>query len=55
MNQGTHLYINWLNRDEIIGLLELFGFAADDAESTDILREALRENVKDGTIPETAI
>jgi hypothetical protein len=55
MNQETHTYINWLERDQIVELLLLFGFDANDAQSTDELREALRENVKDGTIPKTAI
>ena len=42
--------VNWMSRDEIVGLLEGFGFVCYDHETTDELREALVVNVLDGTI-----
>jgi len=50
MEQGTHKAINWLDRSEIQNILEKYGFAVNDDESTDDLREALRDNIADGTI-----
>lgn len=42
--------INWLSRDTIQVILERNGFAVYDSESIDMLREALYENIEDGTI-----
>lgn len=50
MDQETHTAINWLERAEIVSILESYGFACYDSESTDELREALKANVEDGTI-----
>ena len=50
MKQQTHTDINRLSRNEIVEYLESVGIACYDNESTDELREALRENVTDGTI-----
>ena len=47
--------LNWLDRAEIQEILERWGFAVYDSESTDDLREALQENIEDGTIPEEEI
>lgn len=47
--------INWLDRTKVVEILEGYGFACYDSESTDSLREALRINVDDGTIPRSAI
>lgn len=55
MNQEIHKAINWLDRSDIETLLETHGFAVYDTESTDELRESLRENVMDGTIPASDI
>lgn len=35
MDQEIHKTINWLGRDEIIAILERYGVASYDAESTD--------------------
>jgi hypothetical protein len=43
---------NWLNREEIVVILENYGFMCYDNETEDELREALISNVEDGTIPE---
>ena len=50
MKQEIHKAINWLDHSEIVNILESYGFACYDNESTDDLREALRENIADGTI-----
>lgn len=43
--------INQLSRKRVQDILEQFGFAVYDTESTDVLKEALLTNVQDGTIP----
>lgn len=53
MDQNIHTTINWLDREDIVRILESYGFACYDSETTDDLREALRINVMDGTIPIT--
>jgi len=55
MKQSVHTRINWLHRRQIENLLECHGFACYDSESTDDLREALRECVMDGEIEETEL
>ena len=50
MDQETHTRINWLDREDIVKILENYGFACYDSESTDALRDALRSNIADGTI-----
>jgi hypothetical protein len=46
---------NWLNRKDIIVLLESAGIACYDNETDDVLRDALIVNVEDGTIPQDAL
>jgi len=55
MDQQYHTAINWLDRKELVEILEQHGFACYDTESTDDLREALRANVLDGTIPRSVL
>lgn len=43
--------INWMEREEIVQVLENYGFCCYDSETTESLRNALFENVEDGTIP----
>lgn len=50
MDQEIHKAINWLDRAKIVEILEDYGFACYDHESTDDLREELRVNIMDGTI-----
>ena len=50
MQQATHTAINQLDREQIVKILEEYGFACYDSESTDELREALRSNIEAGTI-----
>jgi len=50
MEQATHTAINWLDRQDIVEILERYGFACHDSETTDELRDALRVNVEDGTV-----
>ena len=47
--------INWLDRGAVVHILENYGFACYDSESDDQLRDALRENIADGTIPASAL
>jgi hypothetical protein len=51
LSNEHHKAINWMDRTQIVALLENFGFACYDRETTDELRDAVRENVADGTIP----
>ena len=55
MDQTLHTAINWLDREDIVAILEDHGFACYDNEATQELREALREGVEDGTIDVSAI
>ena len=41
----------WLERHNIVQLLENVSIQCYDEEPTDELREALRVNIEDGTIP----
>ncbi len=43
--------INWMEREEIVKILEHYGFCCYDSETTDFLRDELFNNVDDGTIP----
>jgi len=47
--------VNWMDRDDMQSLLENYGFAVYDDESTQDLRNAIAANVGDGTIPESAL
>lgn len=51
MEQVIHKAINWMGYSELKALLEEFGFAVSSSESEDDLREAVRANLLDGTIP----
>jgi len=44
-----------MDRDEIVAILEGYGFAVYDDESEADLRTALISNVEDGTIDELAV
>lgn len=55
MEQPIHTAINWLPRSRIQELLEEAGFGVYDSESTDDLRETLRQSVEDGDIPEEVL
>ena len=47
--------LNKLTREEVIELLEGVGIACYEHETLGTLREALRVNIKDGTIPKSAV
>lgn len=51
----TRRTVNWMSREQVVAVLENYGFACYDSESTDELRDALVENVEDGTIEERDI
>ena len=55
MKQNTHTALNWMDYAALKALLEEFGFQVVSSESEDDLREAVRANVLDGTIPEGRI
>lgn len=42
--------LNWMDREKIVEILESYGFQCYDNESTDELRDALQQNIEDGTI-----
>lgn len=50
MDQSIHTAINWLDRSKVQELLEGNGMAVYDSESTDDLRDTLRECVASGDI-----
>lgn len=47
--------LNWLDREQIVKILEGYCFQCYDSESTDELREALRQNIEDGTIDRSVL
>ena len=53
--QDINSIINFADRERIVELLEQYGFACYDSESTEELRDALRANVDDGTISKTEV
>lgn len=55
MEQSMHTAINWMTRGELELILETNGFAVYSYETDDELRDAVRENVDDGTIPDYVI
>jgi hypothetical protein len=55
MLQEIHTAINWLSREKIIAILNDYGFQCYDRETTKELEDALRSNIQDGTIPESAV
>ncbi len=55
MDQSIHTAINWLDRSRVQKLLEGNGMAVYDSESTDDLKDALRQCVEDGDIPVAAL
>ena len=50
MKQETHTAINWLERHQIVSLLESYGFQCYDSESDDELRDVIRPNIETGVI-----
>lgn len=55
MKQSIHAAINWLSREDIIKILNDYGFQCYDRETTKELEDALRSNIADGTIPESVL
>lgn len=55
ISQNINKAINWLDREKVVKILEEYGFACYDLESTDDLRSALRENITDGTIDSSVL
>ncbi|KVR21685.1 hypothetical protein WK13_34675 [Burkholderia ubonensis] len=43
--------ISSMDRGTVVQILTDYGFQCYDSESNEVLREALWQNVKDGTIP----
>lgn len=49
--KDTGYHVRRLDRQQITSLLERYGFAVHERETTDELRDALVANVDDGTVP----
>jgi hypothetical protein len=49
MEQEFHTRLNWMGRSAIEEALASIGVESFDFETTDVLRETLRDNVLDGT------
>lgn len=47
--------LNWFSYSRLAEILESYGFAVNHDDSEDALREAVRVNIEDGTIPEDII
>lgn len=47
--------VNWMDRDDIVRILEDNGFACHDHETDDNLREALVTNIQDNTIDDSVL
>jgi len=50
LTRDAHKALNNLSREKIVTILESYGFACYDSESTYELREALKVSIKNGTI-----
>lgn len=55
MDQATWTKINWLDRAQIVALLEGVSIQCYDHETIEELKEALVANIEDGTIPLSAL
>lgn len=55
MDQIYHSSLNWMGYQALKELLERYGFGVSPSESEDDLREAVRANLMDGTIPKSEI
>jgi hypothetical protein len=55
LSQDLWTRLNWMDRDALSYILEQHGFAVHYSESEQDLREAIAENIDDGTIPESAL
>ena len=55
MTHETHTAVNWLSRNQIVSILEAEGFGCYDTESTDDLKEILKEGIEDSSIPMSVI
>ena len=51
-SQAVWRKINWMSRSKMVAILEKYGFAVYEDESTQSIRNSLAANVDDGTIPE---
>ena len=50
-----HNAIICLSRNKVVGILEGYGFTCYDNDTIYYLREVLRENIMDNTIPESVV
>jgi hypothetical protein len=55
MDQIFHTALNWMDHRSLKELLERYGFGVYASESEDDLRESVRANLLDGTIPTSEI
>lgn len=55
MDQIFHTALNWMSYEALKEILERHGFAVNHGESEDDLREAVRQNLMDGTISTSEI
>lgn len=53
--QAIHTALNWMDYGPLKELLEEYGIAVNSSDSEDDLREAVRANLLDGTIPKSRI
>lgn len=55
ISQEIHTALNWMDRSEIVAILEGISIQCYDHESDAILREAVIQNIEDGTLDASSI
>ena len=55
ISQEIHTALNWMDRSEIVAILEGISIQCYDHESDAILREAVIQNIEDGTLDPSSL
>lgn len=55
ISQEVHTSLNWMDRSAIVSILEGISIQCYDHESDQVLREAVIQNIEDGTLEESEV
>lgn len=55
ISQEVHTALNWMDRAQVVELLEGISIQCYDHESDQVLRDAVIQNVEDGTLDESDV
>lgn len=55
ISQEVHTALNWMDREQIVDLLKGISIQCYDHESDQVLREAIIQNIDDGTLEESVV